>query len=322
MPQPPLLPGAESRLSVDNRHSGFARRELEVARLAAEFEGVLDLDELRSCGLSTQAVSRRARQGRLHRLHEGVYAVGHPNVSQRGRFIAAVKACGPDAALSHRAEAARSGFRAWRGGDVEVTIPGTSLRVHPGIRVHRSSLMTRNDQMVRDGILVTNATWTVVALAAVLKPDDLRGAVREALGLKLVSVRGLLALLHRLGPVRGARRLRRILARSALPTRSELEDVVYDLIISGGFAPPEVNTPLRIEGRTVIPDFRWPEQRLVVEADGARWHDNALARADDAERQALLERHGETVLRVDWDEAILRGAGAQKRFALAGVPLL
>ncbi len=54
---------------------------------------------------------------------------------------------------------------------------------------------------------------------------------------------------------------------------------MYDLILGGGFVPPEVNEPLRLEGRTVIPDFRWPEQKLVIEADGARWHDNALARA-------------------------------------------
>ena len=73
-----------------------------------------------------------------------------------------------------------------------------------------------------------------------------------------------------------------------------------------------MNEPLRLEGRTVIPDFRWPEQKLVIEADGARWHDNALARADDAERQALLERHGDTVLRIRWNEATYApGVGAQ-----------
>lgn len=173
--------------------------------------------------------------------------------------------------------------------------------------------------MVRDGILVTNPVWTVVALASVLPAAELRSAVRDALGLQIVSIRALLALLERLGPVRGCRNLRHILA-GALPTRSELEDIVYDLIAAGGFEPPEVNQPLRLEGRTVIPDFRWPNQRLIVEADGARWHDNALARADDLERQALLERHGETVLRVRWDEAIARAAAARKRFAAAGAP--
>jgi very-short-patch-repair endonuclease len=181
--------------------------------------------------------------------------------------------------------------------------------------------MTRGDLMVRDGILVTNAAWTVVALASVLSADELRAAIREALAMQLVSVRGIVALLERLGPVRGARTLRRIIAR-ALPARSELEEVVYDLIVAGGFEPPEVNEPLRLEGRVVIPDFRWPKQKLVIEADGARWHDNALARADDAERQELLERHGETVLRIRWDEAVCRASAARQRLADAGAPLL
>ena len=287
--------------------------------MAAEYEGVLDLDELRACGLSAQAVARRARQGRLHRLHEGVYAVGHANVSQAGRFVAAVKACKPDGALSHRAAAASFGFWTWTGGDIDVTIPGGTMRAHPGIRVHRSVVLTRQDLMIRGGVLVTSPVWTVIALAAVLPADELRSAFREALRLKLVAVPSVLAMLTRLGPVRGAKELRRILAR-ALPTRSELEAVVYDLILDGGFEPPDVNVPLRLEGRTVIPDFRWPKQRVVVEADGARWHDNALRRAEDLERQALLERHGETVVRVRWDEATTRPAAARKRFADAGAP--
>ncbi|MEJ7875278.1 MAG: DUF559 domain-containing protein [Solirubrobacterales bacterium] len=301
--------------------NSYSRRDLEVARIAAEAEGVVDLDELRSCGLTQQSVDRRARGGRLHRLHEGVYAVGHPNVSMTGQFIAAVKACKPDAALSHRARAAHLEIRPWDGREIELTIPGNSTRERPGLQVHRSSSMARRDQMVRDDILVTNPAWTVVALAAVLPREELRSAVREALGLQIVSIRSLLALLERLGPVRGARTLRHVLAR-AQPTRSELEDVVYDLIVAGGFVPPEVNEPLRLEGRVVIPDFRWPEHKLVVEADGARWHNNALARADDAERQRLLERHGETVLRVRWDGATMRPAITRSRLGAAGAPLL
>ena len=98
--------------------------------------------------------------------------------------------------------------------------------------------------------------------------------------------------------------------------------MVFDLIVAGGFEPPEVNQPLRLEGRVVVPDFRWPRQRIVVEADGAKWHDHAVARADDAERQALLERHGETVLRVGWDEAVAKPSGAQTRIGEAGAPRL
>jgi hypothetical protein len=56
----------------------------------------------------------------------------------------------------------------------------------------------------------------------------------------------------------------------------------------GGLARPDVNVPMVVAGRRVIPDFRWPCRRLIVEADGAAWHGHRLAQEDDAERQALL----------------------------------
>jgi very-short-patch-repair endonuclease len=77
-----------------------------------------------------------------------------------------------------------------------------------------------------------------------------------------------------------------------------------------------------IGGRRVVPDFRWPEQRLVVEADGAAWHDNRLSREDDAERQALLEAHGEQVLRVTWNQAIARSSETLARIRAAGAPVV
>lgn len=299
--------------------NSYSRRERELSRLATEEGGVLDLAELRRCGLTQQGVDRRHRVGRLCRIHDGVYAVGHMSLTLEQRFIAASKACGPSGALSHRSNAARLKIHEWVEQDIEITVPSDVTRAHPGIKVHRSALMKRGDQMIRDGLLVTNAAWTVVALAAVLPEPELRSAVREALNLKIVSIPGILRLLDRLGPVRGARTLRKILTH-ALPTRSELEEVVLTLIISAGFETPEVNQPLRLEGRRVIPDFRWPKQRLVVEADGARWHDGALARADDLERQRLLERHGETVLRVRWDQAVSHASTTARRIAAAGAP--
>jgi very-short-patch-repair endonuclease len=75
-----------------------------------------------------------------------------------------------------------------------------------------------------------------------------------------------------------------------------------------------------IVGRRVVPDFRWPDQRLVVEADGAAWHSTQLAREDDAERQALLEAHGERVLRVTWAQALAEPAKTLARLRAAGAP--
>jgi very-short-patch-repair endonuclease len=58
----------------------------------------------------------------------------------------------------------------------------------------------------------------------------------------------------------------------------------------------------------------------VVEADGAAWHDSKLSREDDAERQALLEAHGERVVRVTWQQAVARPRQTVARIRAAGAP--
>jgi very-short-patch-repair endonuclease len=83
---------------------------------------------------------------------------------------------------------------------------------------------------------------------------------------------------------------------------NEFEDVVLAVVAAGGLPKPDV-------GQWHLgfkPDFRWPDQRVIVEADGKRTHDQPLARADDAARQAVFEAHGETVLRVTWGQATTR----------------
>jgi very-short-patch-repair endonuclease len=136
----------------------------------------------------------------------------------------------------------------------------------------------------------------------------------------MTNVRQLLDVLDRHPRRRGARNLARIVATGPAPTRSELEDVVLDLILGGGFEHPQVNVPVTIEDRRVVPDFRWPDQHLTVEADGAAFHDNPIVRAEDADRQALLEADGERVLRITWTQATTRRAQTRKRLEAAGAP--
>src|SRR5688500_4880303 len=76
-----------------------------VAAIAARQHGVVTLTQLNQAGIDRSGVSRRLRAGRLHRIHRGVYAVGHRALSNHGRWMAAVLACGPGAVLSHRAAA-------------------------------------------------------------------------------------------------------------------------------------------------------------------------------------------------------------------------
>ena len=293
---------------------------MRVALKAADEWGILAVAELRACGLSLREIDRRAAAGRLHRKHQGVYAVGHSSLALEGEFLAAVKACGPEALLSHYAAAAHWRMVEWDGRYPEVTVVGRGTRIHAGIRAHRTQLIHARDRRHHRGVPVTSPARTLVDLASLLDYRGLRRAGRQAQSLQLVSLGQITETMKRLGPRRGVRNLRRVLATGPAPTRSELEDAVLDLILSGDLKPPDINVPLEIEGRRVIPDFRWPDERLVVEADGAKWHDGELAKGDDGERQAFLEACGERVLRVTWEQAIARPAQTLERLTAAGPP--
>ncbi len=73
-----------------------------VAERAAGQWGVVSLVQLGSLGAGRGAVARAVEGGRLHRVHRGVYAVGHRRLGRQGRALAAVMACGEGAVLSHR----------------------------------------------------------------------------------------------------------------------------------------------------------------------------------------------------------------------------
>lgn len=289
--------------------------------MAAVERGVLSLEELRACGMDNQAVSVRVRNGQLHRIHRGVYAVGHARLTVDSAFAAAVKTCAPHAALSHYAAAALRAYLKWDFRSVEVTIFGGRHIERPGLRVHRSADLEKGDVTRVKGIPVTSPALTLLDLASVVDDKTLRRAVSQALSLRDVSVGQLAEAVARRRPRRGIAKLAKLLATGPAPTRTELEDRVFALLIDGGLERPEVNQPLWLSGRKVVPDFRWPAQHLVVEADGAAWHDQKLAREDDAERQAWLEAHGEQVVRVTWDQAVLAPCQTLRRVLNYGAPL-
>src|SRR5438045_865687 len=65
-----------------------------ISRLAARQHGVLALWQLTALGIEASAARRRVADGRLRRVHRGVYAVGP--LDRKGCWMAAVLACGED----------------------------------------------------------------------------------------------------------------------------------------------------------------------------------------------------------------------------------
>ena len=149
-----------------------------LARLAAPRHGVVTRTQLLDAGFNAKAIAYRLKIGRLQRLHQGVYAVGHRPPSPHARDIAAVLACGPSAALSHRSAAALWGITPpWRG-PVEVT--ARTDRRRSGINTHRSTTLTRTDITRHYGIAITTPARTLHDLARVLSSHALTRAVNEA----------------------------------------------------------------------------------------------------------------------------------------------
>ncbi len=132
-------------------------------------------------GLDLDAISYRARAGRLHRIHRGVYAVGHARLGDKGRWKAAVLACGPDAVLSHRSAAGLWRLLPSPHPATDVTVPGRGGRSQrTGIRLHRSATLTPQMTTRRAGIPVTTPARTLLDLRRCVTAAELGRARRQA----------------------------------------------------------------------------------------------------------------------------------------------
>jgi predicted transcriptional regulator of viral defense system len=168
-----------------------APAEILIAALAKRQHGVVMLGDLEAAGLTRDGVKRRVAAGRLHRIHRGVYAVGHRGLADEGRWIAAVLACGEGAVLSHRSAA-----QLWRlldpdPGPVDVSVPTRcGRRRRSGIRIHRPRAISVEATTRRRGIPVTTPARTIRDLRRVASGAVVRRALRQAeyLGLDLAEL--------------------------------------------------------------------------------------------------------------------------------------
>jgi hypothetical protein len=268
-------------------------KDAGIASLADAQHGVVSRSQLLVQGLTDEDIARRIKAARLHRLHRGVYAVGHRVLTAEGRWMAATLATG--GALSHGTAAAAWDLRP-AGGSIHVTVSGTAGRARrPGLRIHRSVSLEPHDVTTYRGIPITEPHRTLIDLARTLTGRPLEQAVNRAE--RLVDFERL----RRSAPPA----LRAVLERYATPqTRSELEERFLKLCDDHGIPRPEVNA--RVEGIEV--DFVWRDRRLVVEVDGYAHHRSPAAFERDRERDVLLETNGWRVMRFTYDQVTHRPA--------------
>jgi Transcriptional regulator, AbiEi antitoxin/Protein of unknown function (DUF559) len=245
--------------------------------IAAQQHGVVTVAQLLEAGVSETSVRRGVEAGRLHRLHRGVYAVGHRSLSWRGRWLAAVLAAGDGAVLSHTSAAALWKFLRPIQGPTHVTV-GAAVRrkQRPGLQLHRSRTLTSSHVTRRHGIAVTTPARTIEDLRTTIEPRLFRRALRQA------ELAG-----HRVPHLSVTKR-----------SRSNLELLFLALCEEHGLPRPLVNQ--RVHGYLV--DFYWPEHCLVVETDSWTYHRGSVAFEDDRARDLALRARGIEVRRYTGDQ--------------------
>jgi predicted transcriptional regulator of viral defense system/very-short-patch-repair endonuclease len=276
--------------------SGGSGTDRELAELTGRQHGVVSIRQLLGpLGYSQPAVSRAAAAGRLHPLHQGVYAVGHVNLSLHGECLAAVLGGGPEALLSHYSAGWLWGLTNHSPAPFHVTGP-QARRARPTIRIHRSRTLAATDRRMHEGIPVTSVARTLLDQAALVPDRNLRRLLKRAEERKLIDLAAVRDVLGRNRGHHGARRLRLAIALYEPPpfTRSEFEARFFEAVRSAGLPTPRVNCNLA--GMEV--DLHWPDHRFVVELDLFETHGTRDSFEDDRLHQEHLLLEGVGVTRV------------------------
>ncbi len=281
---------------------GMRDVDLRLVQLVRNREGVFTRVEAVRLGFSPEMIEHRCVSGAWKQFDQDVFALAvFPGTwEQRCRAATSIH---PAASLSHRTSAAWLGLDGFRAGQIHVTVPTVA---HHGSRiatVHRS----RHVQFsMVEGVRTTSFAQTVIQLAAQESRPSLLGAVSSGIHQRFQRLDDL----HlRIGELRN----RRLPGMSRLidvldeidgepPTESELERRLFSLVRFLPEVPDierQVSMPWSPDRATIVDGFigSW---RLILEADGRRWH----TRIQDFERDRWRDNeaaiHGLHVMRFTW----------------------
>ena len=267
-----------------------------IAALAARQYGVVTLGQILRLGLTDSAVRRRVGRGKLHRIHRGVYLVGHEVPPPLAREQGALLECGDDSFLSYRTAGSLYAVLEYDG-PVEVTTRRHRGRPK-GVIVHTSRRLERRDTTVRDGLRVTTVARTLLDCAEVLGARELERAVETAFAKGKVSERQLRALIARTPGRRGGRVLTALLDYRGDDgyTLSLAEDHMRRLQRVARLPRFLVNAkvgPFRV-------DFLFPDAKVIVEVDSWAHHSGRRSFEDDRRRWDDLQARGYRVVPITW----------------------
>lgn len=255
-------------------------------------------------------------RGRLRPLYRGVYAYGHVALRPEGRWLAAVLACGPGAALSHRSAAALMNLLPTAGARIDVIARRTR---HPrqGIRLHRARSLDARDVTNTRGIRTTTAARTALDIAAT-EPKRLERLLAQADRLGLYDATAIDAVMARNNGHPGIPALRAQIGTTPQLTRSDLEAILLDLVRAHDLGAIISDHPMHlpVAGEITV-DFFLPGANVVIEVDSWRHHRSRASFESDRARDLELTARGHVPVRLT--DRQLRGTRAQLAQLLSAV---
>jgi len=260
------------------------KRSRKAWGLAGQQHGMVARQQLLGLGFNAREIEHRVGRGRLHLAMRGVYAVGWPHLTPERRWMAAVRACGEGAMLSHRSAAALWEIGTEKRGAIDISVTRSCELKRPGLRVHGRPTLAAKDVASLNGIPVTSPVQILVDIATELDAIKVERAVNEADKRDLIDPEALrLAADQRAGQP-GAPLLRRILDRRTFRLSDSDLEVLFRTIAVATKLPSPLSKQV-VNGFEV--DFFFPDLGLVVETDGLRYHRTPSTQVRDAKRDRV-----------------------------------
>ena len=285
--------------------TGHTPLDRAIGALANRQHGVVAVWQLHALGLGTRGIAHRLAAGKLHRVHRGVYAVGHRVLTTKGNWMAAVLACGPRAVLSYRDAAEMHGIRRPGYGRVyiDVTVPTRAGRTRDRIRVHGCRALLPQDVTTVEAIPCASVAHTLLDLADVSDQHAVNRDVERAEHARIFDLRAVDELLARSPGRRGAGRLLHAIGIwQPTVTRNDMEDSFLTICERIDAPRPRVNVWIPEVEKEV--DFMFVEPRVIIETDGHEDHGSRQARERDNRRDRQLRALRWRVERFTWREIV------------------
>lgn len=185
-----------------------------------------------------------------------------------------------------------------------ILIPFTGNARSPIARIIRSRNFQHVATTTVDGFAVTTPSETVATLAGGLRASQLEVLVDECLAARRFEISDLMSTIDRCRGVTGIKKLR-IVAADRLPDAYQppttvLESLLYRLLDNSDIPPAARQFPFPREVMPGTVDAYVPLWRLIVEADGRRWHTRKADFERDRVRDNAAAARGIGVLRFTY----------------------